>query len=84
MIEDANPKPAVLRFSDGCDAAIFAANGLGRAVQEADIAVLGPGGHHAFNASSASSSQCGVSMTCLARIGERISESSQYTLFQPT
>ena len=48
VIEDADPKPAVLRFSNGRDAAVFAANGLGRAVEEADIAVLGPGSHNAF------------------------------------
>jgi hypothetical protein len=48
VIEDADPKPAILFFSNGSDAAIFAANGLGRAVEEADIAVLSPGSNHAF------------------------------------
>src|SRR5215510_776903 len=48
MIEDANPEPAVLRLSNGSNAAIFTSNGLGRAVEQTDIAILGPGGHHAF------------------------------------
>ncbi len=48
VIEDANPKPAVLRFPNGRDASVLAANGLRRAVEKADITVLGPGGHHAF------------------------------------
>ena len=48
MIEDADPKPAVLCFSNGRDPAVFTANGLGRAVEETDIAVLSPGSHHAF------------------------------------
>ena len=48
MIKDAYPKPSVLRVSNGRDAAIFAANGLGPTVEETDIAVLGPGGLDAF------------------------------------
>ena len=48
VIEDADPKPSVLHVLNGRDAAVFAANGLGRTVEEADIAILGPGGHHAF------------------------------------
>ena len=43
MIKDANPKPSVLLVSNGSDAAVFAANGVGRAVEETNIAVLGPG-----------------------------------------
>ena len=48
MIEDADPEPAVLRLSNGRDPAVFTTNGLGRAVENADIAVLSPGGHHTF------------------------------------
>src|SRR5262245_5875403 len=45
---DADSKPAVLRVWNGRDRTGFAANGLCRAVQEPHMAVLGPGGCHAF------------------------------------
>ena len=48
MIEDPDPEPSVFCFSNGSDVAIFAANGLGCAVEEADIAVLSPGVNNAF------------------------------------
>jgi hypothetical protein len=48
VIEDADPKSSILLVSNGSDAAVFAAYGLGRAVEETDIAVLSPGGNHAF------------------------------------
>jgi hypothetical protein len=48
VIEHADPKPPVLRFSNRRDPAVLAANGLGRAVEEADIAVLSSRSHHAF------------------------------------
>jgi hypothetical protein len=48
MIEDTNPKSSVLRVSNGCDAAVFAADGFSPAVEETDVAVLGPGRHHAL------------------------------------
>src|SRR5881396_690588 len=48
VIENADPKPSVLRVAYGSDAAIFATNGLARAVEEPDIAVLSPGSNNAF------------------------------------
>jgi hypothetical protein len=48
VIENADPKPSILLVSNGRDAAVFAANGLGRAVEKTDIPVLGPGRHQAF------------------------------------
>jgi hypothetical protein len=48
MIEGPNPKPSVLRVSNRRNPAVFAANGLGAAVEKTDIAVFGPGSHHAF------------------------------------
>ena len=42
VIEDADSKTPVLRFSDGSNAAIFSAYSLGCTVQETDITVLSP------------------------------------------